>query len=58
MLLAKTKIEVSGRREHMPASKDLYYLKYFLSLLVDLVNLLHAKELVMICCCHKSYALI
>lgn len=42
----------------MPASKDLYYLKYFLSFLVDLVNLLHAKELVMICCCHKSYALI
>lgn len=34
----------------MPAFKNLYYLKYLLSLWVDLVNLLHVDELVEICC--------
>lgn len=56
--LKLNKNKLSGRNEHVPAVKHLCYLKCFLSLSVDLVNLLHFKLLVMIYCCNKSYAVI
>lgn len=42
----------------MTAVKHLYYLKCFLGLSVDFVNLWHVKLRVMIYCCNKYYAVI